>query len=37
MGYTLSNIIQGGQCIAINAGYTCNVAGCAVCNNSNGN
>lgn len=34
-GYMMNNFAEGGKCLPINAGYTCNISGCAVCSNTN--
>jgi len=31
----MSNFLEGGKCLPINTGYTCNISGCAVCSNTN--
>lgn len=35
VNYTISNYLLGSQCYPINSGYTCNISGCSVCNNTN--
>lgn len=34
-GYMINNFAEGGKCLPINTGYTCNISGCAVCSNTN--